>query len=68
MMMPKMNGIQLFEALQQFDPEVKFLLYSAFPEIPRLERYRERGLLGFFQKPFTLETLTKHIGAALKRP
>lgn len=68
MMMPKMNGIQFFEALQKYDSKVKFLLYSALSEIPRLERFKERGLLGFFQKPFTLETLTNHIGAALRHP
>ncbi|MEW6258434.1 MAG: ATP-binding protein [Thermodesulfobacteriota bacterium] len=67
MMMPDWNGIETFERLQAFDPQVRVLICSGFTrEITT--QLLEKGCKGFIQKPFSMSDLKFHILSALHEP
>jgi len=58
MVMPKIGGEEVFEALKKIDPGVKVLLSSGYSgEDDRLARLLEAGV-PFIQKPYSLSELT----------
>ncbi len=61
MIMPKLTGIKTFEQLKQMDPEVKVLVVSGYSKEGQAEEILNKGALGFVQKPFSLEKLSKAI-------
>lgn len=50
--MPKMSGEETFDAIREIEAEVPIILSSGFAEDEAIERFRERGVAGFIQKPF----------------
>jgi len=63
MTMPKMNGLQCFQALKEVNQDVKVFLTSGFHEEHVLQGTQGVGLMGFIQKPYRPEVLE----AALNR-
>ncbi len=65
--MPGMNGKQLYERLRANQPDLKVLYMSGYTE----ETIAHRGLLepgtNFVQKPFSLETLTRRVREVLDK-
>jgi DNA-binding NtrC family response regulator len=61
MVMPEMDGKQLFDHLRTINPEVKALLSTGYSADERLQEAIAIGLLGFVQKPFTYDILERHI-------
>ncbi|MDQ6973385.1 MAG: response regulator, partial [Mariprofundaceae bacterium] len=57
MTMPKMNGLQCFQALKDVKPDVKVFLTSGFHEDHVLKGDQKEGLAGFIQKPYHPEVL-----------
>ena len=51
MTMPVMSGEEAFQRLQAIAPEVKVILSSGFNEVEAIQRFLDRGLTGFLQKP-----------------
>ncbi len=58
MMMPHMNGLELFKALQQWDSQIKCLMITGnAPDPLEIELLKDKGLQGFIRKPFSLKDL-----------
>ncbi|CAH0991993.1 Blue-light-activated protein [Sinobacterium norvegicum] len=61
MVMPEMDGKQLFNHLRIINPNIKALLSTGYSAEQELQDVFELGLLGFVQKPFTYDILEQHI-------
>jgi DNA-binding NtrC family response regulator len=48
--MPEMDGLELFEAVRERDPDVPFLLFSAAADQETVEKASEAGVTEFIQK------------------
>ena len=59
MIMPKISGNQLFLKMKQINPDIKVILSSGFRKDERVEDTLKLGALGFIQKPFSIEELSK---------
>ncbi len=57
MIMPEMNGHEVFYQLQKVDRNVKVILSSGFSRSEDLRELQQHGLKGFIQKPFDRNTL-----------
>ena len=55
--MPRMDGREAFQAMQQLKPDVKVILSSGYNEQESIQRFLGKGLSGFIQKPYTLVSL-----------
>ncbi len=55
--MPHMNGEETFVALKAIAPEAKVILSSGYTEQEISQRFADKGIAGFIQKPYQLETL-----------
>jgi PAS domain S-box-containing protein len=66
--MPRMDGLETFSVLQTFPQPPVVLLMSGYSRRELNERYGERGLAGFVQKPFTFSQLRGALRAALTTP
>ncbi|OGG46534.1 MAG: hypothetical protein A3F84_24140 [Candidatus Handelsmanbacteria bacterium RIFCSPLOWO2_12_FULL_64_10] len=65
MVMPKMGGQALYEALRQIDPAVKAVLMSGYSLKQDVDDLRAGGLKGFVQKPFNFVRLSRAVRQAL---
>ncbi len=63
--MPHMDGEQTFRELRSLDPEACVILSSGYTEQDTADRFRDLGLAGFVQKPYTLEQLRERLRTAL---
>ena len=63
--MPRMGGVDAFEAIRAIRPDARVILTSGYSEEEAGSRFVGRGLAGFIQKPFTAVELAAAIGAAL---
>jgi two-component system cell cycle sensor histidine kinase/response regulator CckA len=65
MIMPKMGGNEVFNALKTIDNDVPVLLYSGYNHhnYAGIDELLSRGAAGFIQKPFAVQD----IGAAIRR-
>ncbi len=64
--LPKVGGLDLFEAIRKIRPNMKVILVSGFLSDPDRERMQENGVNGFVQKPYkprdVLEQVKKVLG------
>ena len=65
LMMPEMNGEEVFLALRELDPQVKVILSSGYSEAEATRRFVGRRLASFIQKPYDFDTLTQRIRAVM---
>ncbi|HEY5999128.1 MAG TPA: GAF domain-containing protein [bacterium] len=63
--MPQMDGEQAFRELRALDPQARVVVSSGYNEMEIAGRFSGRGLAGFVQKPYTLETLRNALRVAL---
>ena len=61
MIMPGMNGGELFDKLMEIRPDVKTILSSGYSIDGQAQEIMERGCNGFIQKPFDLKSLSRKI-------
>ncbi len=66
MVMPKMNGREVFEELMTLDPHVKVVFSSGFSHDRGFHELMEKGARGFIQKPYRQQELGRVIKEALK--
>lgn len=64
--MPKMNGFELFEAVQEIDKEIVFFLYSGGVTPERKERAKEKGV-SLFDKLFEQAEMLQAIETACEK-
>ncbi len=64
MIMPKMSGNEVFQAIKTIKPDAKIILCSGYSNegFAGIDKLLKSGAKGFIQKPFTLQT----IGQAIK--
>jgi CheY-like chemotaxis protein len=65
--MPRMHGLDLMAAILKSYPDIPVIVASGFstPNMKRLAR--QRGAAAFIAKPFTIETLNRHIIQMLQK-
>ncbi len=61
MIMPGMNGSELFDQLKERNPNIKTLLSSGYSLNEQAQQIMDHGCNGFIQKPFNLTQLAKMI-------
>jgi two-component system cell cycle sensor histidine kinase/response regulator CckA len=66
MLMPGIDGVDLYRRLKEINPEVKVILSSGFGRFGKIEEALEQGIAGYLQKPFGLESLSKALKEALE--
>jgi CheY-like chemotaxis protein len=64
--MPHMDGAATARELRQIRPDVRVVLSSGYTEEDATRRFSDRDLVGFLQKPYTLEDLVAAVRAALE--
>jgi signal transduction histidine kinase/ActR/RegA family two-component response regulator len=69
MIMPKMGGSEVFQALRRIDPHVIVLLCSGYSQngFAGIDELLQRGAAGFIQKPFSRQTVAMAIRKALSQ-
>jgi CheY-like chemotaxis protein len=65
MVMPNMNGGEVFDRIRAIHPEVKVLLASGYSLSGEAEEIMQRGCNGFIQKPFNVAQLSRKIRSVL---
>ncbi|MCG6536528.1 MAG: response regulator, partial [Syntrophales bacterium LBB04] len=63
LIMPKMEGGEVFKRLRKISPEVKILLSSGYSLDAKVSQIIKQGACGFIQKPFDMEQLSQSIRA-----
>ena len=61
LIMPGMDGEDVFNRLRELDPGISVVLSSGFTNQEKLERMLARGLRGFIPKPFTQQRLLEQV-------
>lgn len=65
MMMPDMDGAEVFAELRRMDPRVRVLLSTGFPGDARIPALLAEGMKGLLQKPYEKAQLDKMMAAAM---
>lgn len=60
------NGGRAFDQLKQIKSDVKVIIASGFAEDQRIRDMYDQGCIGFIQKPFSINVLSKKVSTALK--
>jgi two-component system cell cycle sensor histidine kinase/response regulator CckA len=63
--MPGMGGREVFDALKQIQPDVKFLLSSGYSSTDQVAALIEKGCRGFIQKPYDTVKMSRTIRTIL---
>jgi signal transduction histidine kinase len=66
MVMPKMDGVTLYQALVEQKPEVKILFVTGHPLDMRDQSLLEKGSIHWLQKPFSLQEFNRAIQVLLE--
>lgn len=59
MIMPEMNGRQLFSQLKAIEPDVKGILLSGYSLEGEVEKSLSEGIIDFLQKPVSIKELSE---------
>lgn len=68
MVMPGMNGADIFKALKKINPDIKVILASGYVMNKQIAAVMEAGCRAFMQKPFRLEELSVKVREVLDGP
>jgi len=70
LIMPNMDGTDIFYALRKIDPTLRIIICSGYSKDARVDSLLKDGAFGFVQKPFDLETLSTEVrrGAVSETP
>lgn len=68
MVMPGMNGAEVFKAIKKINPDVKVILASGYVMNKQIAAVMEDGCRAFMQKPFRLEELSAKVREVLDAP
>ncbi len=64
--MPGLGGLEVFKRLKEINPRVKVLVISGYSEEKRAGELLEEGALGFIQKPFKIDQLSRKLQEILE--
>jgi len=65
--MPRMDGLETFQAIHQLRPDLPVILSSGYNEHESVQGFLGKGLAGFLQKPYPLKELRSVIASILSR-
>ncbi len=65
LIMPKLNGYECFLKLKAINPKLKVIVCSGYAKNEEAQQIIDTGAVGFLQKPFTIENLSKLINEVL---
>ena len=65
MIMPEMNGEEVFDRLRSQSPDLKILLSSGYSADGRANKIMEKGCNGFIQKPFDMLSISRKVRQVL---
>lgn len=65
MILPEMNGSEIYDEIKAINPEVKVLLSTGYSVNGPATEIMEKGCNGFIQKPFTIEKFSQKINEVL---
>jgi CheY-like chemotaxis protein len=63
--MPGMNGLELYENLQEIAPQLKFLVLTGYPLNEQARTLLEQGHIDWIQKPYQIEEIAAKIGSLI---
>ncbi len=63
--MPVMDGTETFYAIKQAYPNLEVLLSSGYTKEDKADNLLRAGAIGFIQKPYTFETLSRELAKVL---
>jgi len=64
--MPRMDGVSAFREMKRIQSEIPIILCSGYTEREATERFTDKGLAGFIQKPYRLQQLQEQLERAQK--
>jgi CheY-like chemotaxis protein len=67
LIMPDMDGCQVFNQMRKIKPEIKVLLFSGHNLNEAAGQIIESGAAGFIQKPFNLDQLAEKVEQLLRK-
>ena len=67
MILPDMDGNEIFKILKGVEPKVKVLISSGYIMDSQIETLLKGGCLGFIHKPFEISDLSSKLRAALSK-
>lgn len=65
MVMPEMDGGEVFKRLRDFDPDVKVIVSTGGDCAPDIDEILRKGATGFIQKPFRIAELAEVVSEAV---
>lgn len=68
LVMPKMSGIEAFLVIRNIEPDARVLLASGYSKDERVDEAITQGALGFIEKPYSLERLSRAVHQVLSKP
>ena len=63
--MPKLGGVEIYEALRNHEPPIRFLLASGYSPTTAGHSHRPTAQIPFLRKPWTLSELARQVRAVL---
>jgi two-component system response regulator PilR (NtrC family) len=66
--MPEMHGFDVLEKIRGKNPDVPVLICSAYPKLGNDPYVLTMGVVGFINKPISIETLRSEVRRALGDP
>ena len=66
MVMPRMGAKECFKEIKRIDPTVKAILCTGYVNNHAVEEIMREGLVGFMQKPYQIDKLSKVVSDALR--
>jgi CheY-like chemotaxis protein len=64
--MPEMHGFDVLERIRGQNPDVPILICSAYPKLGNDPYVITMGVVGFINKPISIETLRKEVARVLE--
>ena len=65
--MPGLDGTQVFHEMRRIRPDVKVILCSGYNEQDATQRFVDKKLAGFIQKPYSMDKLTERLNEVFRR-
>ena len=65
--MPRMNGLETYQAIKEFDPDIIGVIITGYASMETAIEAVKLGFDGFITKPFTPEDLNAAVARALER-
>lgn len=62
-----MGGVETMQRLREFDPEVKAIITSGYPNDPSIQEYERLGFTGAMVKPYTIQDLNATVESAFEK-